>query len=326
MRALVTGANGFIGSFLVEKLLDRGWHVRCLVRKTSNLRWLAGLDIDLCVGEMFDAYSLQEAVKDIDVVFHLAGVTKGKTEQDYFRGNFIATENLIQACQKSGSASQKFIFVSSQAAGGPSAEGKELTEAEAIHPISVYGRSKKMAEEEVMQFSQTRPATIIRPPSVFGPRDVDFYALYKIVNRGIIPKAGRDEQKISIVYISDLVEGIIQAAENPKANGETFFICQDHAVSFYELGQIVATVLGKKTITLPIPLGLVESASIITTAISKITGTPALLNADKVLEMKQAGWICSNAKAKKMLNYKAKIAIEEGMKQTAAWYKKMGWL
>ncbi len=143
MRALVTGSNGFIGSFLVERLLDKDWKVRCLVRKTSNLRWLEGPDIELAYGEMFDISSLHGAVKNADVVFHLAGVTKGKSEQDYIRGNYQATINMLKACQDSGGASKKFILISSQAAGGPSRDNSPLSEEEATSPISAYGRSKK---------------------------------------------------------------------------------------------------------------------------------------------------------------------------------------
>lgn len=326
MHALVTGANGFIGSSLVEKLLREKWKIRCFVRKTSNLRWLSGLDIDLIFGSIFDSVSLNNAVKDVDVVFHLAGVTKGKTQQDYDSGNYVATINLLQACRERAGSSPKFVFVSSQAAGGPSLDGRALSEAEAIYPISAYGRSKRKAEQAVLEFSRLSPATIIRPPSVFGPRDADFLMLHKAAKKGVIPIPGGGRQKISIVYISDLVDGLAAAAANERADGEIFFISQDQAITFYELGQIVAKVWKNKTIMLPVPLWLVQGASFFAAGMSKISGKPALLNADKVLEMKQPAWVCSNAKAKKVLNFTAKIDIEEGMKITARWYEKMGWL
>ena len=326
MRALVTGSNGFIGSFLVERLLDKDWKVRCLVRKTSNLRWLEGLDIELAYGEMFDISSLHGAVKNADVVFHLAGVTKGKSEQDYIRGNYQATINMLKACQDSGGASKKFILISSQAAGGPSRENSPLSEEEATSPISAYGRSKKMAEQAVLEYSQQHPATIIRPPSVYGPRDIDFLQLFKIVNRGVIPKPGGGNQKISIIHVQDLVDGILQTAEKEIANGEIFFLSHDQPATFDELGRIVADALGTKAITLPIPLWAIQGASLISSGFSKISGRPALLNKDKVLEMKQPAWLCSAAKAQKLLGFQAKIDLIEGMKQTAEWYKNIGWL
>ncbi len=326
MRACVTGGNGFIGSFLVEKLLQENWSVRCLVRRTSNLRWLNGLDIELHYGDLHDLPSLEKAVRDMDVVFHLGGVTKAMTEEDYIKGNFSATLNVVNACQKSGAAKQKLIYVSSQAAGGPSKHGEPLTEEQAIHPISAYGRSKRMAEEAVLQYSQTRPATIIRPPSVYGPRDEDFFVLFKNVKKGIIPVPGDGRQQVSIVYISDLIDGIYLATVNEKADGEIFFISDDRAVSFAQLGQIISTALHKKAIPLHIPLWLVQGLAFLSVGVSKITGKPPLLNGDKVLEMRQPGWVCSNEKAKKLLGFQPGVEVEEGMAATAEWYKKNGWL
>jgi len=326
MQALVTGSNGFIGSFLVERLLLEGWQVRCLVRKTSNLRWLKALDVELFFGELSDPISLQKAVKSSDVVFHLGGVTKGRTEQDYINGNYKATLNLIGVMRTSGAPRQKLVYISSQAAGGPSLEGRALTEDEAVHPISAYGRSKRMAEEAVLEFSHTNPATIIRPPSVYGPRDKDFYLLFKNINRGILPRPGDGMQKISIVYIRDLVEGIYQSALNEAANGEIFFISQDDAVSFAQLGRLLSEALQKRPIMIPIPLWLVQGIAPLSVCLSKLTGKPALLNSDKVQEMKQPAWMCSNAKAKRMLGFAPKTDIREGLKRTAAWYKSVGWL
>ena len=326
MRACVTGGNGFIGSFLVEKLLHEGCSVRCLVRKTSNLRWLEDLDIELHYGDLYDPASLEKAVRDTDVVFHLGGVTKGKTEKDFVKGNYNATLNVINACQKSGSESQKLIYISSQAAGGPSRKGEALTEEKAVHPISAYGRSKRMAEEAVLQFSKKRPAAIIRPPSVYGPRDKDFFVLFKNVNKGIVPVPGDGKQQVSIVYISDLVDGIYLAAVNEQADGEIFFISADEAVSFVRLGRIISNVLNKKALIVHVPLRLVQGISLLSVAWSKITGKPPLLNKDKVLEMQQPAWICSNEKAKKLLGFKPKTGVEDGMAATAEWYKKNGWL
>lgn len=326
MQALVTGGNGFIGSFLVERLLLEGWQVRCLVRKTSDLRWLKALDVEFFLGELNDPRSLQRAVENCDVVFHLGGVTKGRVEQDYINGNCKATYNVIEAMRTNGAPGQKLVYISSQAAGGPSIEGRALTEDEALQPISAYGRSKRMAEEAVLEFSRTNPATIIRPPSVYGPRDKDFYLLFKNVNRGVIPRPGDGRQKISVVYIRDLVEGIYLSAIRESANGEIFFISQDDAVSFAQLGRLVAQALQKKAFTIPVPLWLVQGMTIFSVSMSKITGKAALLNPDKVLEMKQPAWVCSNSKAKRMLGFMPKTDLGEGLKRTAAWYKSVGWL
>jgi len=169
MRALVTGASGFIGSNLVDRLLPEGVSVKCLVRRRSNLAWLKHLPVTLVTGDFQEPASLAPAVADTEVVFHVAGATRAPRRALYFRGNFEATRNLLRACENYGPADQKFILISSLAAAGPS-EGVPLTEDQPPRPVSAYGESKLWAERAVLEFSQKRPATIIRPPAVYGPR------------------------------------------------------------------------------------------------------------------------------------------------------------
>lgn len=326
MKALVTGSNGFIGSFLVEKLLQNSFNVRCLVRRTSNLRWLAGLNIELCYGELSDPASLVPAVKDVDVVFHLGGVTRGLKQKDYCSGNVLTTENLLHACLEHGPDQQKIVFVSSQAAGGPSFDGNALTEEHAQHPISMYGRSKYQAEQAVWKFGAKKPATIIRPPSVYGPRDTDFYTLFKNTRYGFLPVVGGGRQEISIIYVADLVEGIFQAAVNQRADGEMFFLSSDEKVSFSELANSIAESLDKKVRLVNIPLPVVRLIVAFSSLSSFLTKKPSILNEDKYNEMRQPAWLCSNEKAKRVLGFQPRMSLKEGMRITADWYTSNGWL
>jgi nucleoside-diphosphate-sugar epimerase len=133
---LVTGATGFIGSHLVEALLQKGVQVRCLVRKTSDLSWLKNLPIEVFRGNCNDKASLEEAVKGVDQVFHLAGVTKAVEEKTYFEVNALGTENLIHACLENNPRLQKFVYVSSQAAAGPCQNGGKKRESDRCEPVS----------------------------------------------------------------------------------------------------------------------------------------------------------------------------------------------
>jgi dihydroflavonol-4-reductase len=326
MRALVTGSNGFIGSALVEKLLSMKVEVTCLVRATSKLRWLLNRKVEFVYGELSDQSSLANAVKGIDLIFHLAGVTKARTEDEYFAGNTQGTINLLEASLRHGSDTQKVIYISSQAAGGPSSNGLPVAEECVPNPISIYGRSKLMAEKAVFDFSRHRPATIVRPPSVYGPRDKDVYVLFSTIQKGLLPMPGGGAQKVSLVHIEDLVEGIWLAGHSARANGRLYYITGDGEYDWKTIGQAIARALDKRPITLPIPLWVVDWISWISIALAKMGGKPSLLNRDKVLEMKQPSWLCSNKRAKEELGFCPKVGLEEGLASTAKWYREMGWL
>jgi nucleoside-diphosphate-sugar epimerase len=326
MRALVTGGTGFIGSRLAADILSQGYQVRCLVRQTSDLSRLRRINVELYYGELCHAETLEGAVRGVDVVYHLGGVTRAQTEQDYVNGNFQATVNLLNACENYGTDDQKVLFVSSQAAGGPSIDLRAVCENDEAKPISAYGRSKLLAEKAVLEFSRRRAATIIRPPSVFGPGDRDFLILFKNINRGFLPMIGRGTQRISLIYIDDLIAGIQLAALKSEANGQVFNISGDEDASFAEIGGAVAAALGRRPLTLHIPMKGVEWIAGLSVLFSTMTHRAQLLNRDKVSEMKQPAWLCSNRKAKERLGFLPQIGLGEGMIKTAAWYLEEKWL
>ncbi len=326
MKAVVTGSNGFIGSTLVERLLREGVKVTCLVRKTSQLHWLKDLPVRLIYGELSDADSITPAVEKADIIYHLAGVTKAKDSEGYFVGNYQATLNLLSASLRHGPEQQKIVFVSSQAAGGPSFDGKPLTEDCEARPVSVYGQSKLMAEEAVRDFNRYRPTTVIRPPSVYGPRDKDIYVFFQQVSKGLLPLPGSGAQKVSMIHVDDLVEGIWLAGQSEKANGRLYYISGDGEYDWRAIGRFVARALQKRPVTVHIPFWLIDLVSCFSIGVAKIQGKSALLNRDKVREMKQVAWLCSNARAKEELGFQPRVSLEEGIISTAAWYREMGWL
>src|SRR5512143_719814 len=187
MKALLTGASGFIGSHLADALLAHGYSVRVLLRRSSSLEWLEDQRLERVYGDLFDKEALRMAVSDVDYVYHLAGLTKAKKREEYFRANHLGTKNLLEAVQEKAPRLQRFVHVSSQAAVGPSPTVAPIDETAPAKPITSYGQSKWAAEQECRQFSRHLPVTIVRPPAVFGPRDRDILEFFRSASRGILP-------------------------------------------------------------------------------------------------------------------------------------------
>ncbi|MEO8447108.1 MAG: NAD(P)-dependent oxidoreductase, partial [bacterium] len=173
MKALVTGATGFVGSHLVDRLIEKNYEVYCLKRKTSSTKWLDGKNVKFVEGDLFSNEALGNCIREMDYVFHVAGLVKAKTKQGFYHGNTEATKNLLEITYKVNPGIKKFIFISSQAAAGPTLTDKPKDENDKPEPITTYGITKLKAEEEVEKYKDKFPVTIIRPPAVFGPRDTE---------------------------------------------------------------------------------------------------------------------------------------------------------
>ena len=277
MKALVTGGTGFIGSHLVDELLNRGYEVRCIVRDTSNLKWLNGKDVEIFKGSLFDIDFLKKAVEDVDYVYHIAGVTKGKNYQDYYRGNVETTQNLLEACLENQKL-KKFVLASSLAAVGPGDDAIPVDETRQYNPITSYGKSKAEAEKVTLSFKDKLPITIVRPPSVYGPRDTYTFELFKYVKFGFLPVVLSDDQILSLVYVSDLVDGFILAGENEQATGEIYFISSEKIYTWKEIEEAVLKALDKKVFRIKIPAPILYSVSFISELIFKLQKKASPLN------------------------------------------------
>jgi len=326
LEVLVTGATGFIGSHLVESLLQRGDQVRCLVRKTSDLKWLRNLPIQAVTGDCQDKASLTEAVKDVDQVFHLAGVTKVMEEKTYFEINAFGTENLIHACLGANTRLQKFIYLSSQAAAGPCRNGGKKNESDPCEPVSPYGQSKKMGEEFAMAHCQEFPLLILRPSAVYGPRDRDIYAFFKLLSKKIKPCLSGPDQHLSLCYVQDVVQAILLASEAQEPTGEIFFLSDGEDYRLKEIGDTFAKAMGVTPFCMHIPEWMISGIASCSEYLSKLSGRPPLLSKGKVEEMIQRNWVCDITKAKNRLGFEPQIRLLQGARLTVEWYKKENWL
>lgn len=325
MKVLVTGATGFIGSHLVEALVKKGYQVWCLVRRSSNLQWLKTLPIQYVYGELVDKPSLINAVKDKDIIYHIAGLVKAPDKTEYLRANYIGTKNLIEAVYQVNRHLSRFLFVSTLAAVGPTTLEHPLSEDAPCKPITDYGKSKLMAENELRRYIPFLPITIVRPPIVYGPRDPNFLFYFKTVSYGIKPILGGNEY-FSIIYVSDLVEGIIQAAENQRSLGQCYFLAQPEPVSMEYLAELISKAVRPKTITLRLPAKLVTLAGWITEQIARLSGKTTIFNQQKAREIIQPAWICDTSRARKELAFQTPTSLEEGITKTAQWYRAQNWI
>jgi len=326
LKALVTGATGFIGSHLVELLLQKNYAVKVLLRKTSDTVWLKGLPIEYVYGDLFDADALKQAVIGVDYVYHSAGVTKAKTKEDYYRGNAEGTRNILDAVQRHNPGVRRFVQVSSQTAVGPSPSRVPVKEDADPHPITTYGMSKRKAEEECLGGALTVPVTIVRPPAVYGPRDKDIYEFFSTMSRGLQPMVGMGEKYVSLIHVGDLVRGILMAAESEKAAGGTYFISSKDVYGWKEIGEVTRRVLGKSAIRVRIPEFGIYVIATFAEFFALFSSKPALINYEKARDMVQDYWTCDGSKAKRDFGYEQEISLEEGIRSTVQWYRNKGWL
>ncbi|MDQ7064065.1 MAG: NAD-dependent epimerase/dehydratase family protein [candidate division KSB1 bacterium] len=326
MRALVTGASGFIGGFLVQRLLDDGVEVVCLMRKTSSRAYLPVDRIRIHLGSLQDVDSLKTAVQGVDVVFHLAGATKALSREDFFQINAGGTQNLLEACRQSGVKLPRFVLVSSLAAAGPSADRQGISEEDEPRPVSHYGQSKLEAERIAAEYGRDLPVTIVRPPVVYGPRDRDVYQYFKQVNMGFALYLGREPRYFSIIHVRDLVEGIWAAGRAAQAVGRTYFLTNPQPESWRGLGQMIARAVGKEPVPIVLPEWTASVVAVFGEMVARITRKPPLLGFDKIREMREKYWVCRGTRAETELGFRPAISAEEGIEETAKWYRDHGWL
>jgi dihydroflavonol-4-reductase len=326
MKILVTGATGFIGSHLAELLLKKNYSVRCLIRKTSNTVWLKDLPVELVYGDLFDADALHRAVEGVDFIYHSAGLTKAKTEEEYFRGNSTGTRNLLDAVMEYNPGVRRFVLFSSQAAAGPSPTKDPIDESVPAHPITTYGRSKLAAEQECLASAKTIKITIVRPPVVYGPRDKDVFEFFHTVSMGLQPMAGLKDKFVSMIHVSDLIRGTVMAGEDPKALGQTYYISSKEVYNWRDLGEITRKALGNRVLRVRIPEPGIYAIAAVAELMAKFSSKPALINFEKARDMVQNYWTCDASKAKRDLGFEQEMPLESGITSTIQWYKDAGWL
>jgi nucleoside-diphosphate-sugar epimerase len=322
LKALVTGATGFIGSHLAQLLVEENWDVTCLIRSTSRTDLLQKFPVHFVLGSANNIDSLGRAVKGQDYVFHLAGRIRPTGRAVYDTANYQLTRNLIQACLKENPALKRFVYVSSISAAGPSLPNSYSEESLAPSPISEYGRTKLKGEEAVREVWDIIPATIIRPPNVYGPRQQEVELLIKLMGIRIVPLLKRKEETTSLIYVKDLVQGILQAALSPITKNQVYYLTDGKGYSWQKIiSSLKKYVLGE-SFFLPLPEELIYFFAWLVDIFKKTGLLKSFFGRKLWRAMTQTLWLFSSSKAEKDFGFRAEYNLEKGIKETVSYYQK----
>lgn len=328
-RVLVTGSSGFIGSHLVEALRAAGCQVVCFVRSQSAPGYVEDSAIKRYVVDYSKPETLIDSpgLRDVNLVFHAAGVTKRTTREQFLQGNVEPTKNLLEAIRVQEIPLSRFVFISSQAVVGPSASAGDFKDEKAQpRPIEYYGESKMLAEQVIQEYGANIPYTIIRPSSVYGPRDIDFLNIFRQISRGFNIYAANRQKLISIIYVRDLVRGILQAAQARTAINRVYHLCDDLPVSWQELQESIVRLIGRRVVTISIPSILLRLAGRCGDLYSQVTGKFSLVNSQKIRLALPAYWLIDNGRAKQDFRFRCDTPLEDGLRETLEWYRANNWM
>ncbi len=331
MKALVTGSNGFLGSHLVDRLLEDGHEVHVLVRKTSNLQWLLGKPVqfhygDVCGDGKSASGGLKEGLRDAEVVFHVAGVIRAPKVRTYYEVNAQGTANVLEACLEVNPRVKRVVVVTSLAAHGPRHDDRPATEEDNCRPITDYGRSKRDAELIALKYADRLPVTIVRPPAIYGPRDDQVYEFFKLVTWGFALLPGSGAGVLNMAHVQDVVTGMVLAATSPTAVGEIFFIGEDRNHTWREAADAIADAVDRRPLKVPVPTALILGVSGLAELLGRMTGRLFALNLDYARNFIQKNWAMDVTKAKRLLGFRPKFSLRDGAKDAASWYVSEGWM
>jgi nucleoside-diphosphate-sugar epimerase len=332
-NVLITGASGFVGSFMVEEALRRGFQPIAAIRNSSSKKYLTDKRILFVTLNLHSKEPLKQQLSEtiqkygkIDYIIHNAGVTKVKRLKEFMSVNYECTKIFIDAILELGILPEKYIQISSLAAFG---SGNNITFepiklSDTPHPETEYGKSKLKGEQYVMSKSEL-PWIVFRPTGIYGPRETDYFIFLKTMNSGMEPYIGFKSQRLTFIYVKDLVRLAFDALESPVAH-KAYFVSDGNVYSSEEYADIVKKHLGKKTIKLRVPLFLVKIISVMMEFFYGLFGRTPLLNKDKYYILSSLNWCCETEPLERDLHFTAQYDLDKGVKESVEWYKENKWL
>lgn len=323
-KVLLSGASGFLGSHLAELLVNNGYELFCILRESSNTQFIDHLNYQKVVINWKNP-ELDVLISEMDYIIHCAGVTTALSYSDYFNGNVLPTNALLKSAEKSNNL-KRFVFISSQAVAGPSPDSTPLKENASSSPLTDYGKTKLLAELEVLKHKAKFPVSIIRPCSIYGPRDHEFLPMFNLVKKGFKVLIGDGKKQINMIQVEDLSKLILNALTKDHESGSIFFATDGNIYDWRMLFSAAEKAWDKKAFAIYLPLFIPKIIGYINDIIAKITKKPALLNSQKVKEMQPEYWLCDSTKAFELLDFKPEYNLEDGFKAALAWYQQKGWL
>ena len=324
--AVVTGATGFIGSHLVDYLIEHDCIVHALVRETSDRRWLNKSDqvevhtVDLLKNSPINC--LQKA----DYLFHCAGLTKAKTRDDYFSGNVDSCEILYERCVSIGANLKAIVHLSSLAAAGPSIMGEPAQEKNSCKPVTYYGESKLAGEKIALKYASSLPIVIIRPPVVYGPREKNFFVYLKALSQGWNVKIGTSRRELSLVYVADLVRAMAQAVVFYPQKEKIYYVTDGEHYLWSDISNSAMKILNVRAKKLVIPEPLLPLFSCFFETLAWFGSKPPLFDRQRMIDICQTSWIASPKEFFESHMFKPQYDLVKGLQETIDWGKNNNWL
>ncbi|AGC42990.1 hypothetical protein MYSTI_01658 [Myxococcus stipitatus DSM 14675] len=327
MRALITGAGGFLGVWLAQALAARGDTVTCLLRPGGDASGLSGIDHTRAEGDVTDPASLRPAVEGQDVVFHLAGVRRGATREDFMHVNAEGTRHLCDAMVAAGHR-PRMVLVGSLAAMGPSSASRPHVEEDPFQPYEWYGESKAEAERIAFSYGDRLPVTVSRPPRILGPRDRENLTFFRLVKKGLRLELGGGPRPLTMIDVEDVVDALILQAEHPRAVGEAFFCAGPggKTLSLEGVQDLCAQALGLQPRTARVSPWVLKAIASAADGLSRVSGRKLPLNRKLARQLLAPAWTCSGAKAERLLGFRPRRDLEDSIRRSALWYVEHGWL
>lgn len=325
-QVLLTGANGFVGSHILDVLRAGGMGVRALLRPRSDRQFIQAQlpGITVCDGSIGEPDALDRALQGATHVIHCAGATRALGARGFFEVNEAGTRHVVEAVNRHGGI-RRLVHISSLAAVGSATRGRPLSDADSPLPNSTYGFSKLAAEEQVRGHCRTE-YTILRPPAVYGPRDREFLRLFKAVRAGFKPMFGDGSQALHFVYAPDLARAAVHCLTAPGAAGQSFFVAEPTEATSREFGELVAGLLGVRARSLRIPLWALYALCVGQDLASQVTRRANVLSRHKYGEFRAEALTCDATPLKDRTGFSCPTDLKSGLRQTLEWYRAQGWL
>ena len=333
-KILITGASGFIGSFLVERALELGYEVWAGVRKTSSRRWLKderirffdlNLASDEALRQSLEAFRSEHGT--FAHVIHAAGATQCRRPEDFFRINADGTERLARMLLETDTLEGRFVYFSSLSVYGPAreADGEPIQETDTPVPDTAYGRSKQEAERRLAAIDGL-DYILLRPTGVYGPREKDYFLMAKSIKQHIDFSVGYKPQTITFIYVRDLVEAAFLALERGE-KGRAYFLTDGGEYNSRAFSDLLQREMGvRRVLHIKAPLWILRVACFFSGNMAKLMGKTSTLNMDKYHILCQRNWRCDIEPACRELGYKPEWPLERGVAEAVAWYKENKWL
>ncbi|MBD1423417.1 NAD-dependent epimerase/dehydratase family protein [Sphingobacterium chuzhouense] len=327
-KILITGASGFVGFHLVSAAFEAGYEVHAAIRRSSQVADIEPFIEKFVYPDFNQASSLTAlfSSENYDYVIHAAAMTKAKSEMEMIEVNVGMTQRLLEAAFQASQPPVRFIFVSSLAAVGPVGYLDEpITERTPYKPVTMYGRSKREAEKMIRVKFAERPITIIRPTAVYGPREKDLFILFNTMNKGLDAYVGKAPQKLSFVYVKDLVDVLLRACISPQKGLAVFNISDGRVYSRYEMAEIFKKTFRKKLIRVHVPYTIVKTVAQISQWLYRNSSKTPVIYPERLGELTAENWGCDIRYAEQVLGYHPQYDLNSGLADSLLWYKKNNW-